>query len=88
MPRKLASDTVSDKNPPPSNMQLRKRQIKQSNDIPRKKPATQKKTKAKATKANPPQANQETKEDSVPSENGERKTNEVPAAGENETKSE
>lgn len=47
-----------------------------------------KKTKARATKAKPPQANQEANEDSVPSENGERKNIEVPAAGENEAKAE
>lgn len=88
MPKKPASDTVTVKNPPPSNMQLRKRQVKESTEIPKKKQATQKKPRAKASKVNPPQANQEAKEDSVRSENGEWKNNEVPAAGENEAKSE
>ncbi|XP_032888355.1 non-histone chromosomal protein HMG-14-like isoform X1 [Amblyraja radiata] len=88
MPRKQqTSDTVADKSPPPILMQLRKRQTKRTDEIPIKKATTQKKTKTRA-KANPPQANQEAKEDSVPSENGERKNNEVPAAGETETKSE
>ncbi|XP_069745027.1 non-histone chromosomal protein HMG-14-like isoform X2 [Narcine bancroftii] len=80
MPRKAT--------PAPSLMQLRKRHKNRSNVTPKKKPTIEKKTRARAPKANPPQAKQEANEDSVPSENGERKSNEVPAAGENETKSE
>ncbi|XP_048458723.1 uncharacterized protein LOC109910421 isoform X2 [Rhincodon typus] len=62
--------------PPPSHMQLRKRSIKPPNENPKKKPTPQKKTKARTAKANPPQANQEATDDSVPAENGERKNNE------------
>ncbi|XP_067897260.1 non-histone chromosomal protein HMG-14B-like isoform X2 [Heterodontus francisci] len=87
MPKKPASDTVVDKSSP-IQMQLRKRRMKPPSENPKKKLAAQKKTKARATKANPPQANQEAIDDSVPAENGERKSNEAPAAGENEAKSE
>lgn len=88
MPKKAASDTVIDKPLPSSYMQLRKRRMKQTIENPKKKPAAQKKTKARAAKANPPQANQEATDDSVLAENGERKNNEAPAAGENEAKAE
>ncbi|XP_043557160.1 non-histone chromosomal protein HMG-14-like isoform X2 [Chiloscyllium plagiosum] len=85
MPKKAAADTVIDKSlPAPGYMQLRKRSIKPPKENPKKK----KKTKARAAKANPPQANQEATDDSVPAENGERKNNEAPIAGENEAKSE
>ncbi|XP_060689196.1 non-histone chromosomal protein HMG-14-like [Hemiscyllium ocellatum] len=89
MPKKAAADTVIDKSlPAPGYMQLRKRSIKPTKENPKKKATPQKKTKARAAKANPPQANQETTDDSVPAENGERKNNEAPIAGENEAKSE
>uniref|UniRef100_UPI00398F4BA2 non-histone chromosomal protein HMG-14-like n=1 Tax=Pristiophorus japonicus TaxID=55135 RepID=UPI00398F4BA2 len=81
MPKKAASD--GDR--PASTMELRLRPSKQSSENPKKKQAAKKKSKAKAAK---PQANQETIDDSVPSENGERKSNEAPTAGENEAKSE
>ncbi|GCB69046.1 hypothetical protein scyTo_0012353 [Scyliorhinus torazame] len=70
MPKKGASDRVIDKSLPSTSMQLRKRRIKPTNENPKKKPAAQKKVKARAAKANPPQANQEATDDSVPAENG------------------
>ncbi|XP_038639553.1 non-histone chromosomal protein HMG-14-like [Scyliorhinus canicula] len=88
MPKKAASDRVIDKSIPSTSMQLRKRCIKPTNENPKKKLAAQKKVKARAAKANPPQANHEATDNSVPAENGERKNNEAPAAGENEAKSE
>ncbi|XP_038657482.1 non-histone chromosomal protein HMG-14-like [Scyliorhinus canicula] len=88
MPKKVATDRVIDKSLPSTSMQLRKRHIKPTNENPKRKPAAQKKVKARTAKANPPQANQEATDDSVPAENGERKNNEAPAAGENEAKSE
>ncbi|XP_067848490.1 non-histone chromosomal protein HMG-14-like [Heptranchias perlo] len=88
MPKKAASDAVIDKSRSVCYMQLRKRPTQPSNENPKKKPAAQKKAKTRVAKANPPQANQEAIDDSVPSENGERKNNEAPAAGENEAKSE